>query len=155
MSDANESQISVSFQCSPQKSIWWVSCKFQLSQKKKTIYKILHKYLLIKPYKLQLFQTMKSEDIVIQHKFCRQILGRMKNDNLPTSFIFNKEKTFHSKMNQHNSCIWGTQSSCHHSPAQKRSSKRICDPWHFKGEGLWHFYFVRNTITGKFCLRHA
>ena len=96
--------------------------------KKKTIYKILHKYLLIKPYKLQLFQTMKSEDIVIQHKFCRQILGRMKNDNLPTSFISNKEKTFHSKMNQHNSCIWGTQTLCHHSPAKRDPQKEYVIP---------------------------
>jgi len=76
----------------------------------------------------------------------------MDNDNLPTRFIVNNEATFHSKMNQHNSRVWGPQSSCHHSPAQKRFSKRICDPCHFKGEGLWHFCFVENTITGKYCL---
>jgi len=44
-----------------------MSNKFQLPQKK-YIYKILHKHLLIKPYKLQLFQTLKPEDMVIQHK---------------------------------------------------------------------------------------
>jgi hypothetical protein len=115
----------------------------------------MHKHLLIKPYKLQLFQTLKPLDMVIKHKFCRQILTRTENDNLPTRFIVNTEETFHSKMNQQNSCDWGTQSSRHLSPAQKRFSKSICDPFHFKGEGLRNFCFLENTITGKYCLTHA
>jgi hypothetical protein len=102
----------------------------------------IHLHLLIKPYKLQLSQTLKQEDMVIQHKVCWQILTRTKNDNLPTRLIVNNETTFHSKMNQHNSCVWGTLSSCHHSTAQKILSKSICDPYHCKGEGLWHFCFV-------------
>jgi hypothetical protein len=65
------------FQRSPQKSSHWVNHESQLPQT--AISKILHRHLLMKPYKIQLIQALKLEDVAIRYEFCYEFLGRIEN----------------------------------------------------------------------------
>jgi hypothetical protein len=93
------------------KSTRRASRELQLPQT--TVPKILRKRLLMKPYKLQLFQALKPEDLAVRYEFCREILARIGNDDLPARFIFSDEATFHinGKVNRHYVRVWGTENS--------------------------------------------
>jgi transposase len=73
-SDATVDRIRACFQCSPQKSTRRASRELQLPQT--TVSKILRKRLLMKPYKLQLVQALKPEDLAdYRLDICRVTCG--------------------------------------------------------------------------------
>jgi hypothetical protein len=41
----------------------------------------------MKPYKLQFVQALKPEDLAVQYEFCREILARIENNNLPQGSV--------------------------------------------------------------------
>jgi hypothetical protein len=90
----------------------------------------------MKPYKLQLVQALKPEDLAARYEFCREILASIEND-LPARFIFSDEATFHinCKVNRHNVRVWGTESP-HVTLEHERDSPKVNVLCHFKGEGL-------------------
>jgi hypothetical protein len=90
----------------------------------------------MKPYKLQLVQALKPENLAARCEFCREILARIENDNdLPARFIFSNEAIFHinGKVNRHNVRVLGNRKSSCHPRARKRFTKKEC---------------VENTVTG-------
>jgi hypothetical protein len=113
------------FQRSPQKSTRRASRESQLLQT--TVSKTLRKRLLMKPYKLQLFQALKPENLAVRYEFCREILARIENDNdLPARFIFSDEATFHinGKVNRHNVRVWRTENP-HVTLEHERDSPKV------------------------------
>jgi hypothetical protein len=107
VSDAAVDRVQAYFRRSPQKSTRRASPELQLPQT--TVSNILR--LLMKPYRLQLVQALKPEDLVVRYEFCREILARSENVNdLPARFIFSDEANFHinGKVNRHNVRVWGT-----------------------------------------------
>jgi hypothetical protein len=61
----------------------------------------------MKPYKLQLVQALKPDDLAIRYEFYREILART---DLPARFIFSDEAALHinGKVNRHTS-VFGEQ----------------------------------------------
>jgi hypothetical protein len=103
VSDATVERVRACFQRSPQKSTRRAILELHLPQT--TVSKILRKHLLMKPYKLQLVEALKPEDLAVRYEFCREIIASIKNDiDLPTRFVFSDEATFHinGKVNRHN-----------------------------------------------------
>jgi transposase len=86
VSDAAVDRVRACFQRSPQKSTRRASSELQLPQT--TVSKILRTRLFMKPYKLQLVQALKPEDLAVRYEFCREILARIESDDLPARFIF-------------------------------------------------------------------
>jgi hypothetical protein len=109
VSDATVDRVQVFFQRSPQKSTRRASRELQLPHT--TVSKILRKRSLMKPYKLQSVQALKSEDLAVRYEFCREILARNENDDLPARLISSDETTFHinGKVNWHNIRAWETE----------------------------------------------
>jgi hypothetical protein len=74
VSDATVDRVRACFQCSPHKSTRRASRELQLPQT--TVSKILRKRLLMKPYKLQLVQALKPEDLAdYRLDICRATRG--------------------------------------------------------------------------------
>jgi hypothetical protein len=80
----------------------------------------------MKPYKLQLVQALKLEDLAIRYEFCCKILARIENGDLPARLIFSDKVTFHinGKVNRHNVHIWGTENP-HVSLEHERDSPKV------------------------------
>jgi hypothetical protein len=75
VSDTTVDRVRACFQRSPQKSTRRASRELQLPQT--TVSKILHKRLLMKPYKVQLFQALKPEDLAdYRLDICRATLRK-------------------------------------------------------------------------------
>jgi hypothetical protein len=150
VSDATVDHVRASFQRSPQKSTRRASRELQLPQI--TVSKILRKRLLMKPYKLQLVQALKPEDLAVRYEFCREILARIENDNdLPARFIFSDEATFHikGKVNRHDVRVWGTENP-HVTLEHERDSPKVnvfCAISKMKVCGP--LFFGENTVTGN------
>jgi hypothetical protein len=149
VSDATVDRVRACFQRSPQKSTRRASRELQLPQT--TVSKILRKRLLMKPYKLQLVQALKPEDLAARYQFCREILARIENNDLPATFIFSDEATFHTngKMNRHDVRVWGTENP-HVTLEYERDSPEVnvlCAISKKKVYGP--FFFVKNTVTGN------
>jgi hypothetical protein len=116
-----------------------------------TVSKILRKRLLMKPYKLQLGQALKPEDLAIQYEFCREIQIRIDNDDLPARFTFSDEATFHTnvKVNRHYVRVWGTEN--HHVTLEhERDSPKMNVFRAISKEKVYDlFFFMENTVTGN------
>jgi hypothetical protein len=126
------------------------SRELQLPQK--TVSKILRKRLLMKPYKLQLAQALKPEDLAVRYEFCREILARIENDiDLPARFIFSDEETFHvnGKVNRHNVRVWETENP-HDTFKHERDSPKVNVFCAISKKKVYSpFFFVENTLTGN------
>jgi hypothetical protein len=125
VSDATVDRVRACFQRSPQKSTRRANRELQLPQT--TVSKILRKRLLMKPYKLQLVQALKPEDLAVRYQFCRAILAMVEKDNdLPATFIFSDEATSHinGKVNRHNVRVWGTENP-HVTLEHERDSPKV------------------------------
>jgi hypothetical protein len=81
----------------------------------------------MKPYKLQLVQALKPEDLAVGYEFYREILGWIENE-LPPRFIFNDEATFliNGTVNLHNVAFGEQKILTSSSNTKKIQRKRMC-----------------------------
>jgi hypothetical protein len=105
----------------------------------------------MKPYKLQLVQALKPEDLAVRYEFCREILARIENNDLSARFISSDKATFHinGKVNRHNVRFWVTENP-HIILEHERDSLKVnvfCDISKDKFYGP--LFFVENTVTGN------
>ena len=67
----------------------------------------------MKPYKLQVVQTITAADKRKRKQFCVNMQEKLGEGEFNERLVFNDEATFHTngKINRHNVCIWGEENS--------------------------------------------
>jgi hypothetical protein len=82
------------FSCSPQKSICQASQQLQMPPT--TVWRVVKKHLLMKPYGLQVLQAVNNNDKEDCSTFCVNFVGMISDDeNLMSKVVFSDEATFH------------------------------------------------------------
>ena len=107
-----------------------------------TVVKILHKWLKLYAYKVQIVQSLQPGDGPRQVCFDTEILRRIDEDNDYLKRVyFSDEATFHTSgvVNRHNVCIWGSENL--HVVFQNEQGSPKVNLWC----GLMH-----NKVTGPF-----
>jgi hypothetical protein len=116
VSDDNIGRVREALQRSPRKSVARASRELGMP---KNMWKVLHKRLCFKPYKIRLVQTLTPADRVKRRKFCEEMQLKTEEGGFVERVIFSDEVTFHisGKVNRQNVRIWGTEQPHAQSPA--------------------------------------
>ncbi|PSN51130.1 hypothetical protein C0J52_21619 [Blattella germanica] len=115
VSEVNVERIQTAFQSSPIKSTRRASQELQLPTT--TIWRVLRRRLVMRPYKLQLLQALRQDDKRKRMAFCNENQNAIDSDNtFAERIVFSDEATFHvsGKVNKHNVRIWGLQNPHEH-----------------------------------------
>lgn len=141
-------RIEDSFVRSPRKSTNRASRELGIPQP--TVWKVLRRRLLYKPYRLQLVQALKPNDKVKRIEFCDDMLHMMEDNGFLQRIVYSDEATFHvsGKVNRHNVRIWGLQNP-HATSQHERDSPKVnvfCALSRTKVYGP--FFFAEGTVTG-------
>lgn len=109
---------------SPKKSIRRTSLEVNIPPT--TVWRVLKKRLLIKPYKLQLVQAITADDKKKRKQFCIDMQEKLEEDEFRGRFVFSDEATFHTngKVNKHNVRIWGEENP-HVTVEHERDSPKV------------------------------
>lgn len=154
VSEENVDRIRATFERSPMKSTRRASRELGLPQT--TVWRVLRRRLVYKPYHLQLLQALRANDKVRRVEFCNAMLRNMEeDDSFLSRVIFSDEATFHinGKVNRHNVRIWGLQNP-HVTLEHERDTPKLnvfCAVSLKKVYGP--FFFDENTVTGVTYLR--
>lgn len=148
VTEENVRRIEESFLRSPSKSTNRASAELGIPQT--TVWRVLRKRLLYKPYRLQLVQALLPNDKVKRSEFCDQMLEIMEDGAFQQRLVFSDEATFHlsGKVNRHNVRIWGLQNP-HTALQHERDSAKInvfCAISLTKVYGP--FFFAERTVSG-------
>jgi hypothetical protein len=84
----------------------------ELSMSKTTVWRVLHKHLVFKPYRIQMVQQLSDEDHRCRLDFCLQLRDLMSSiDHFLEKVQFSDEVTFHisGAANCRNVQIWGSE----------------------------------------------
>jgi transposase len=102
VSDADVDRIREAFKGGPQKSTYRASRQLQLPQK--TVWRVLRKRLVVKPYKLQMAQALTQNDKIVRHQLCVEMQVDVGGEHFVGCLVFTDEVTFHvnGKVNRHN-----------------------------------------------------
>ena len=148
VSEEDVRRIEASFVRSPRKSTRRASR--ELGTPHTTVWTVLRRRLLYKPYRLQPVQALKASDKEKRLQFCSDVLGMMEDDTFLPRVVFSDEATFHlsGKVNTHNVRIWGLQNP-HSTLQHERDSPKVnvfCAVSRTKVYGP--FFFAERTVTG-------
>jgi len=102
--------VRASFLHSPKKSTG--TAAKELSMSKTTVWRVLHKRLVFKPYRIQIVQKLSDEGHRRRLDFCLQLQDLMSSvDHFLEKVQFSDEATFHvsSAVNRRNVRIWGSE----------------------------------------------
>jgi hypothetical protein len=123
----------------------------ELSMSKTTVWRVLFKRLVFKPYRIQMVQQLSDEDHRRRLDFYLQLQNVMSSDNHFLEKVqFSDEATFHvsGAVNRCSVRIWGSENPHayvehqHDSPKVNMfcaiSSQKVCGP----------FFFAEETVTG-------
>jgi len=148
VSEENVRRIQESFERSPHKSTRTASRELGIPQP--TVWRVLRRRLLFKPYRLQLVQALRPNDKRKRVEFCDRMLQNTEDDIFLPRLIFSDEATFHlsGKVNRHNDRIWGLQNPQEALEHERDSPKDnvFCALSQTKVYGP--FFFAENTVTG-------
>ena len=74
-----------------------------------TVWRVVRKRLVMKPYKLQLVQAITADDKRKRKQFFVDMQEKLEEDEFNERLVFSDEDTFHTngKVNRHNVRIWG------------------------------------------------
>ena len=113
-----------SFERSPRKSTCRVRRELGIPQP--TVWRVLRRHLLFKPYRLQLVQALHPNDKRKGVEFCDCMLQNMEDDTFLPCLIFSDKAMFHlsGKVNRHNVHIWGLQNP-QEALEQERDSPKV------------------------------
>jgi hypothetical protein len=112
-----------SFLHSPKKSTGTAAKELSMS---KTVWRVLHKRLVFKPYRIQMVQRLSDEDHRHRLDFCLQLQDLMSSDDhFPEKVQFSDEATFHisGAVNLRNVRIWGSENPHAYVEHQRDSPK--------------------------------
>ena len=76
-----------------------------------TVWRVVRKRLVMKPYKLQVIQAITAADKRKRKQFCVDMQEKLEEDEFNERLVFSDEATFHTntKVNRHNVRIWGEE----------------------------------------------
>jgi len=122
-SEENVRRIQEAYQRSPRKSTRRASR--ELTTPHVTVWPVLRRRLLMKPYRLQLVQALRVGYRRKRKDFCDMLLEDMEYNTLPR-LIFSDEASFHlsGKVSRHNVRIWGLENP-HEIVQHGRNSPKI------------------------------
>jgi len=109
VSEENVRRNQESFERSPRKSTRRASRELGIPQP--TVWRVLRRCLLIKPYRLQLVQAVRPNDKRKRVESYDLMLQNLEDDTFLPGLIFSDEATFHlsGRVNRHNVRLWGLQ----------------------------------------------
>lgn len=148
-SDENVARIQQAFVRSPGKSTRRGSRELQIPQS--TVWRVLRKRLVMKPYRLTLVQALSAADKIKRIDFCDFILAQMETDeSFVSKIVFSDEATFHTngKVNRHNVCIWGTENPRETIQYERDSPKVNVFCAISTNKVFGPFFFEGATVTG-------
>lgn len=148
-SDAIVDSVRESFIRSPSKST--ASAGRELGIPKTTVWRVLRKRLLFKPYHLQLLQHLSDGDKTRRHHFCLELQQKVSLDEgFLEKIIFSDEATFHisGKVNRHNVRVWGSENP-HAYVEHVRDSPKVNVFCAISREAVYGpFFFAETTVNG-------
>ena len=149
VSEENVAGIQAAYQRSPTKSTRRASRELQLP--KTTVWRVLRRRLVMKPYKLQLLQALNNDDKHKRVEFSGQIQDVIDNDNnFSERIVFSDEACFHlsGKVNKQNVRIWGLQNP-HAHIEHFRDSQKVNVFCAISCSSVYGpFFFDGNTVNG-------
>ena len=94
---------------SPKKSIRRTSMETLIPPT--TIWQVVRKHLVMKPYKLQLIQAITADDKQKHKQFCVDMQEKLEENEFNKCLVFSDKATFHmnGKVNRHNVHIWSKE----------------------------------------------
>jgi hypothetical protein len=140
----DDEQVWTSFLHSPKKST--TTAAKELSMSKTTVWRVLHKCLVFKPYRIQMVQQLLDED----HRR-RQLQDLMSsNDHFLEKVQFSDEATFHisSAVNHRNVRIWGSENPYAYVKHQRDSAKVNVFCAISSHKVYSPFFVAKETVTG-------
>ena len=92
----------------------------------KTVWQVVRKRLVIKPYKLQVVQAIAAADKRKRKQCCVDMQEKPEEDEFNERLVFSDEVTFHTngKANRHNVRIWGEENP-HATIEHQRDSPKV------------------------------
>jgi len=146
-SEENVHRIQEAYQRSPRKSTRRASRELTIPHV--TVWLVLKRRLLMKPYRLQLVQALRVGDRRKRTDFCDMLLEDMKDDTFSPRLVFSDEATFHlsGKVSRHNVRIWGFENP-HEIVQHGRDSPKINVFSAVSVRKIYGpFFFEGNTVT--------
>ena len=91
-----------------------------------TVWWVVRKPLVKKPYELQLVQAITADDKRKRKRFCVDMQEKLEEDKFNERLVFSNEATFHTngKINRHNVRIWGEENP-HATIEHERDSPKV------------------------------
>ena len=123
----------------------------ELSMLKTTVWRVLYKHLVFKPYCIQMLQQLSDEDHRCWLDFCLQLQDLMSSDDhFLENVQFSDEATFHvsGAINCHNVRIWGCENpqAC---VERQRDSPKVNVFCAISSKNVYGpFFFAEETVTG-------
>jgi len=118
---------------------------------KTTVWRVLHKCLVLKPYRIQMVQQLSDEDHRRRLDFCLQLQDLMSSDDHFLEKVqFSDEATFHisGAVNCHNVRIWGSENP-HAYVGHKCCSPKVSVFCAISSQKVYGpFFFAEETVTG-------
>ena len=76
-----------------------------------TVWRVVRKRLVMKPYKLQVVQAITAADKRKRKQFCVDMQEELEEDEFNERLVFSDEATFHTngKVKRRDVCIWGKE----------------------------------------------
>ena len=148
-SEEHVHRIQEAFQRSPRKSTCCASREHTIPHV--TVWRVLRRRVLMKPYRLQLVQALRVGDRRKQTDFCDMLLEDLEDDTSLPRLIFSDEAMFHlnSKVSHHNVYIWGLENPHeivqHECDSPKINVFSVVSVRKIYGP----FFFEGNTVTGN------
>lgn len=136
------------FEQRPQQSLG--SAVHELGLPKSTVWKVLRKSLLLKPYRLQLLQKLKQGDFEKRKEMCDNLTDHLQDNNFSSNLVFSDEATFHlnGKVNKHNVRIWAAETPHAFEEHERDSPKCNVFCAVSKSKVYGPFFFAEKTVTG-------
>jgi len=145
----NVELVRASFLLSPKKSMGTASK--ELSMLKATVWRVLHKHLVFKPYRIQTVQQLSDEDHRCRLDFCLQLQDLMSSDDHFLEKVqFSDEVTFQvsGAVNRCSVRIWGSENP-HAYVEHQRDSPKVSVFCAISSQKVYSpFFFAVETVTG-------
>ena len=114
-----------------------------------TVWRVVKKRLVMKPYKLQVVQAITAADKRKRKQFCVDMHEKLEEDELNERLVFNDEATFHTngKVNKHNVRIWGKENP-HTTIEHERDSPKVNVFCAISKNHVHGPFFFEGNVTG-------
>ena len=137
---------------SPKKSIRRTSMETVIPRT--TVWRVVRKRLVMKPYKLQVFQAITAADKRKRKQFCVDMQEKLEDDEFNERLVFSDEATFHTngKVKRHNVRISGEENP-HATIEHERDSPKVNVFCTISKNHVHGPFFFEGNVTGDVYLQ--